>query len=455
MAKFDPEVIGATREIKDLKKEILAEKQKINRPRKRTPKKEKKKVKLMTFLFVCSVFLLITLIPLYMMALNKSILISFPVVMTLLVLFLLLLVLSGIYLFLKIDFKKKKAFTRKGKVLLFLLLGYFLLITSGTYLLYGNHMVKDFIINKALASMKYQPIASFFYDDKTINEVASTRILEEEQNTLYEDIVSFDDLKLNQPSYANQYEEAILSNPNHDSYKILKIEGVVENTTYHYQGYMAVVYDPSKVKLATSSGMGMDDTAYGEIIPVMAEREKAIIAMNAGGFYDPDWRSNGGIPHGPVIKDGVLLTNFRKYPANGGIIGFNYDNQLVLKNITGEEAVLEGIRDAVDWGPYLIINGINQIKKQTSTYALARTAIGQRKDGIVLMLVIDGLQSHSKGCTFYEMAKIMEQYGAYNAANLDGGTSASLYEKGQFLNNPFNGERRTIRRLPNAWIVVE
>ena len=123
--------------------------------------------------------------------------------------------------------------------------------------------------------------------------------------------------------------------------------------------------------------------------------------------------------------------------------------------MSGEQAVQEGIRDAVDWGPYLIINGINQIPYRTSTWALARTAIGQRKDGIVLMLVIDGLQEHSRGATFYDLAQIMERYGAYNAANLDGGTSATLWANGDFVNIPFNGEQRTIRRLPNAWIVVQ
>ena len=36
----------------------------------------------------------------------------------------------------------------------------------------------------------------------------------------------------------------------------------------------------------------------------VSKRENAIVAMNAGGFYDPDWNSNGALPHGTVISNG-------------------------------------------------------------------------------------------------------------------------------------------------------
>ncbi len=446
MTKFDSEIIGATKEYKDLKKEIKVELQKEEKK----PRKKKSKRKYFKVFFYLSFLILCTCVLLFMMGLHKSTIVSLTWVIPTIILSVIILLISGSYLIL-VKPKKKHS----NVISTCVLTSYLLIMYGVTFLFYGSYGVKDFIINKALASMNYQYIASFFYDNKTINQIASSHQLEPESQTIYEDLVSFEDIKLNQPEYVNQYEEAVLSNKENAPYKIIKVEGTLENTDYHYEGFLAVIYDPSKVKLAVSSGMGIDETAYGEIIPTMAKREKAILAMNAGGFYDPDWMSNGGIPHGPVIKDGVLLTNFRQYPANGGIIGFNNENKLVLLKVSGEEAVQMGVRDAVDWGPFLIINGENQQKNSAYTWALARTAIGQRKDGIVLMLVIDGLQEHSKGATFYEMAKIMERYGAYNAANLDGGTSASLWANGDFINIPFNGEQRTIRRLPNAWIVVE
>ena len=124
--------------------------------------------------------------------------------------------------------------------------------------------------------------------------------------------------------------------------------------------------------------------------------------------------------------------------------------------MTGTEALEMGIRDAVDWGPYLIVDGVNQFGNvKRYTWTCGRAAIGQRADGIVLLLVIDGLQSHSKGASYADMAKIMEDYGAINAANLDGGTSTMMVENHKYVNSPWNGYVPTFRRLPNAWIVTE
>ena len=141
--------------------------------------------------------------------------------------------------------------------------------------------------------------------------------------------------------------------------------------------------------------------------------------------------------------------------AGGGIIGFDKNDKLILKKMTVDEAYSRGIRDAVEWGPFLIVNGVNYYKNVNYyTWTCGRTAIGQRADGIVLMLVIDGLQSHSKGASYADMAHIMELYGAVNAANLDGGTSTAMTVNHEYINSPWNGYVSTYRWLPNAWIVV-
>ena len=138
----------------------------------------------------------------------------------------------------------------------------------------------------------------------------------------------------------------------------------------------------------------------------------------------------------------------------GGLIGFTEDNKLVLKKMTTEEAIEMGIRDAVDWGPFLIVDGKNKFPYDTY-WECGRTVIGQRADGIVLLLVIDNLQDHSKGASYKDLSDIMLRYGAINAANLDGGTSTAMVENGEFVNSPWNGHKPTFRGLPNAWIVVE
>lgn len=257
------------------------------------------------------------------------------------------------------------------------------------------------------------------------------------------------------PVFLNEFEKELLTKTEgNDLYKIIELNGT-NNNGRSYVGYLAVVYDPSKVILGVSSGAGETANSYGEILSVISQKYNAKLAMNAGGFYDPTWSSNGGIPHGLVISRGEVKTNFRRGTESGGIIGFTSDNKLILKNMTKDEAVNMGLRDAIDWGPFLVVNGKDQFKDTKNGWATARTAIGQRADGIVLLLVVDGRQERSDGVSFKDLSEIMIKYGAINAASLDGGTSTSMTENHEFVNIPHNGYKRTIRSLPNAWLVVE
>ena len=106
----------------------------------------------------------------------------------------------------------------------------------------------------------------------------------------------------------------------------------------------------------------------------------------------------------------------------------NEDNVLMLlKNTTAEEALAMGVRDAVSWGPFLIVNGESSTVSGNGGWGGgARSAIGQRKDGTVLFLVVDSNASRTTGAGMEDLVRIMENYGAYNAANLDGGTSSVM-----------------------------
>lgn len=113
-----------------------------------------------------------------------------------------------------------------------------------------------------------------------------------------------------------------------------------------------------------------------------------------------------------------------------------------------------GIESAVEFGPFIIVNGNNQIKNSNSGGIHPRMAIGQKQDGTMLFVVIDGRQpGYSIGTNLLELQKIFEKYGAYNAANLDGGSSATMYYNGKVVNKTSTpmGERY----LPNAFIVEE
>ena len=316
--------------------------------------------------------------------------------------------------------------------------------------IYYNDTFKSWLINSSMSSINYKDLASSLYSKYTIDD-----FVQEGSAVKKDDVISFD-MKYDINIYANQYEKQVLEREPGTIYKIFKITGTTSTTGSTYVGYITAIYDPSKVKLAKSRGAGTEEDSYGETLSTIAKNNNALVAINAGGFYDPDWNSNGGIPHGDVIIDGKLDSSFRAGGFGGGLIALTYDNKLVLKKMSAEQAIEMGVRDAVDWGPYLIVDGVNQFSDDYySNWEVGRTAIAQREDGIILFLVVDNLQEHSVGVSYRDAAEILETYGAINASCLDGGTSTQLMEQGEYINSPWNGSRPTYRRLPNAWIVVE
>ena len=167
----------------------------------------------------------------------------------------------------------------------------------------------------------------------------------------------------------------------------------------------------------------------------MCTRLNGLVCINGGGFLDPDgWGSD--IPQGYIIKNNQIVWSDSDNKAN--IIGISNDNKLMLVTATGEEAIKMGMRDGLQFGPFLIVNG-EKIKFNDSAGGYnkaARTAIAQRKDGVILFLVTEGV--HANGPKLSEVADTLEKYGAYNAANLDGGSSSQLVINGKLINKPLN-----------------
>ena len=189
-----------------------------------------------------------------------------------------------------------------------------------------------------MTSMSHQYLATWFYNDDVINEVLSNNhIIEVDENT-NPDLINFKDYDTDARIYKNEYEKQILTkDPGNDLYKVIEVSGS------GYQGYLVAIYDPSRVSIATTAYLGKK----GEAITTVAKRENAVIAINAGGFYDPDWNSNGALPHGTVIKDGKIVSDYEDARMGGGFVGFTKDDKLVLGKMSAEEAIAMGIRDAV------------------------------------------------------------------------------------------------------------
>ena len=175
------------------------------------------------------------------------------------------------------------------------------------------------------------------------------------------------------------------------------------------------------------------------------------------GSIDKDGQGTGGQAIGAIISNGKIISNYSHSQYGGGIIGFTNDNKLYLGKISAEEAINMGIRDAVEFGPFLIVNGKSAFINGNGGYGIhPRSAIAQRKDGIVLFLVIDGRSLKSKGADMNDLVDILLRYHAYNASNLDGGNSSALVIDNKIVNHPINWDNlEQTRPIPCGFIVKE
>ena len=331
-------------------------------------------------------------------------------------------------------------------------------------MLYGPYdRFKTWLITTAMATMDHQYLCKWFYNDDQINEVMSKNfIIESEEDTDPELI------KQQIEASYNEYEKELLIHEEGEAYKIVKFE------VNGADAYMAAIFDPSKIKLAMTEQMGV----IGEYLTHMAQRTNAVMAINAGGFVDMGYNL-GESPTGIVIMDGqVIVDNTYGYATNsGGIIGFTKDNVLVLlKDGTAEQALEMGVRDAVTWGPFLVVNGKPSIVSGNGGWGGgARSAIGQRQDGTILLLQVGSNSIRTTGAGMEDLVEIMMRYGAYNASNLDGGTSSvlalrreeAIRDWGATCHDYFSGYACAIndpidaagihqtRYVADAWVVVE
>ena len=132
------------------------------------------------------------------------------------------------------------------------------------------------------------------------------------------------------------------------------------------------------------------------------------------------------------------------------IIGFDNEDHLQV----GAFNDTSSLRDAVEFHPALIINGQNLVAGTGLNDQQPRTAIGQAKDGTVLMLVIDGRQFHSFGVSIERCGEIMGEYGAYQASMLDGGSSSVMVYRGREITSPTTlSQNEEGRYLPDAFLV--
>jgi exopolysaccharide biosynthesis protein len=217
--------------------------------------------------------------------------------------------------------------------------------------------------------------------------------------------------------------------------------------TDRYNGYVLEIKNPLAVKVAMTKYVGK----IGQKTSEMAEDHEAIAAINGGSFVDQSsdgtlYAGTGAEPGGFVISDGKVIypkINVKKNNVEN-VIAFTKGGQLIVGDHTLEELQKLDVKEAMCFRrPNIIINGVPQVKDRMSDGLNPRTAVGQKEDGTVIFLVIDGRKITSPGASLYDVQKIMLDRGAINAGALDGGYSSTMYYKGEVINSPnaWDGER--------------
>lgn len=236
-----------------------------------------------------------------------------------------------------------------------------------------------------------------------------------------------------------------------------------------YNAHIMIVRDPAQVGMGLSTTEGFSTARPGKrITEFMNENPDVIAAVNAGAFNDDGTASSvvGSCPLGLVMSEGKVVWTSGKQPGLEGFAGFTEDNILVVSatNLNQSQAEQLNMRDGCCFGPALIINGeVNMAAYNNNSGLNPRTCIGQRADGAVIFICVDGRQPSSLGATYADLIDIMQEYGAVNACNMDGGSSSVMMyrdaggiygEAGQvIMMNNYSLLQSEPRRMPNYWVV--
>ena len=236
--------------------------------------------------------------------------------------------------------------------------------------------------------------------------------------------------------------------PKPDAYGLVDEDGdgiVLETIKGNgFVGYMITILDPMRVFVGMPDGYG----GSGMILDDLVAKYDALGGINAGGFIDQGGGGSGGLPDGLTIIDGIY---WNEGYGGDSFVGFDDKGILHVGYYSREDAAAANIVNGVSFYPILIMNGNIQDPSLLVSGVNPRTAIGQRADGAVLMLVIDGRQVHSLGATYLDAAEVMLAHGAINACNLDGGSSSVMYYNGEYVNSPSSASGVS-RYLPNAFL---
>ena len=325
----------------------------------------------------------------------------------------------------KIHMKKSRVHVTIMRILLFLLCQIvFIGIFSVWLVFYGPFTnIRDTFVTTIMTTMDHRYIAQFFLSDKKINEIMA-------KNKEVVKVVEQDPTTIKVNSNSDQGTAGIQ---------------IIDIKTSHFNGKLMVVTDPKRIEVGATPNIGK----YGATLSDIVKSNNAIGGINAGAFVDDKLIGTGGLPSGILVQNDVVTYTQTGY-THFQVVGIDDNGVLIIRNSMSISDIKNAkIKWAISFGPPLIING--QLLVSGGSSMQPRTAIGQRKDGSILLLTIDGRSISSPGATLTEEQNILYEYGAYNATNVDGGSSTTMVYQDKVINNPADilGERS----ISSAFIV--
>lgn len=224
-----------------------------------------------------------------------------------------------------------------------------------------------------------------------------------------------------------------------DGILIARIEGK------RWKGVIAVVDDPTRLFVGSIPYFAQE--GYGMHLDALMERHNAVLGLNGGGFEDGAGQGRGASPIGIIIADGKLWLGGEW--GSYDVCAFDEAGKLYVGQWIAKDLLEAGVHSAVSFGPALVIDGA--IQEFNTVNWEPRSAVGQRADGKILLVALEGRAVAAQGADMQTLAEVMVQYGAVNATNLDGGASSSLVYKGELMHtcNAIGG----LRLIPNGILV--
>lgn len=299
---------------------------------------------------------------------------------------------------------------------------------------------KKFWITTAMETGSHRYLAYIFYSEDTVSKVMNENSLSaiKEETDISTITIGQTEKKT---TYDSIYEKQILEHDENDLYKLIEFK------YGDFDCYLIAIYDPKRIEAVPSSSNGKF-----KILSDISKENDAILAINGGGYY---WSNSK--PRGLIVHNGEVISaeGYGSYLTGA----FNEDGILIIGNLSASEVKEKKIKEALSFLPALIVNGKPAGIKGTGGSGMnPRTVIAQRQDGIVLFLVVNGygqkLSWKGRGGVYYsDLITILQRYNAYNAINMDGGSSTTLVINHELINSPCEPQKEGQDYIRSAWIL--